>query len=170
MTLHITNVQLRTDRLKMVRRLMLGACAASLLLTGCEKKNSDNSNAASATTTAKDVATKAQDTMGAAADYASEQKDEIMAKLQEQYAELKPKLEQLKAKAQNAGADASAQLTKTMNELEIKRAAFEAELKKLKDSSGDAWKSISEGANSAWTDLKGSFEQASKELTADKAK
>lgn len=156
-----------------VQRSIVGACVAAMLLAGCGERGGGESTSteqgkSGTTVTGQDVANKAQEAADAAAQYATQKKDEIMAKLQDEYAALKPKIETLKTKAQNAGAQASTQLTRAVNDLEVKRAAFETELKKLKDSSGDAWKKIADGANSAWLDLKEAFDQASNELTGEK--
>lgn len=142
-----------------------GACAAAMMLCACD----ESAPSGSEKDTAQSLSDQAKDAMDAASDYAAEKKDQLMESMQSQYDAIKPKIEELKTEANNAGENASAQVTKAMNELEVKRAAFEAQMKELKDATAKTWTSISESVHDAWQDLQAAYDDAAEELSADKS-
>lgn len=70
------------------------------------------------------------------------------------------KLDELKAKADQAGADAEANLNQKIEELTAKRDEMAQNLENLKNSSDEAWESMEAGLKSAWEEIGKSFEEA----------
>ncbi|MEZ6004527.1 MAG: hypothetical protein R3F17_06155 [Planctomycetota bacterium] len=66
----------------------------------------------------------------------------------------KSEIDVLEAKARLAGAQEKRDLQLRMAELRKKRGEADSRLKDLQDASGEAWKSLREGTEVVWEDLK----------------
>lgn len=108
-------------------------------------------------TTAKDVKDKTAAAADSAVEYTKEQKDAFVSDMEQKLASLKKELHELEVKAD-----------KTKNEqikaLEKRQKELEADLRKLKASSGQAWSKLRAGLSKAWDQMADSFSEAKKEL------
>ncbi len=70
----------------------------------------------------------------------------------------------LREKGRSLKDKAKADWDQKMTELETKRDAAHAKLVEVRDSSGEAWKNVQKGAQSAYDDLDKAFHDASREF------
>lgn len=88
------------------------------------------------------------------------EKELYQQKKQAQLDEWKAEVDKLKAKASGASADAQLELNKEIEALEGKIEEGKTKLGEVADASGDAWKSIKDGVESAWESMKSAFSDA----------
>lgn len=88
-------------------------------------------------------------------------------KMESQLKDWGSKLDELKAKADQAGADAEANINKKVEELTAKREKMAQNLENLKNSSDEAWESMRAGLQSAWEEISKSFEEATSKFNKE---
>ena len=66
----------------------------------------------------------------------------------------------LKARANEARADAQAEIAKEVDELEKRSDAAREKLRDLRESSGEAWRDIQSGLENSWRSLENALEAA----------
>ncbi|PWU21248.1 MAG: hypothetical protein C5B49_02955 [Bdellovibrio sp.] len=109
-------------------------------------------------TTGTEVKQKTQDAANTAIEYTKEQRDAFIQTMDNHLNTARNQLKQLQETATNV-------TTSQVNEIERQQKSFEAELKRLKGSSGQAWSKLQSGVSNAWEQLEKSFSDARKELT-----
>ena len=87
-------------------------------------------------------------------------KEAYEKKLQAQLDEWRLEIDKLKAKADKAEADAQLKYYKQIEDLRSRREEVKGKLDKLKASSGDAWKDLKGGIDSAWDALNDALKSA----------
>ncbi len=75
----------------------------------------------------------------------------------------KADLEKLKSKASGASADAQLELNEKIRELQPQIEAAQAKLAELESSGDEAWESVKEGVESAWSSLRSAFNDGTRE-------
>jgi hypothetical protein len=86
-------------------------------------------------------------------------RDEFIAKLKTKLDEWNTDLDDLEKKAQNAGAEFKHKYEKQIVELRAKRDEATSKLQQVQNAGGEAWESIKDGMENAWTSLKKAFEK-----------
>lgn len=89
---------------------------------------------------------------------------EYQEKVKIQLNKLSANIDELKAKSRQASAEASLQYNNLIEELSAKRDAAEAKLQEMQDTTGDAWVTLREGFERAWSDLSESFAEVSRKF------
>lgn len=87
-------------------------------------------------------------------------KEQYQQKLQAQLDVWKADIERLKAKATEASAEAKIEMHKQADVLEAKLEEGKAKLAEFADASHDALESLKDSAESVWTSIKSSFNDA----------
>ena len=108
-------------------------------------------------TEAKDIKNKAGETAEVAMEYTKEQKEAFIKEMETNILALKDKIKQLRTKATYTKDEKVSVLQKKQDELE-------ADLAKIKKSSGSAWSKLSSGMSKAWSEVKTSLADAKEEL------
>jgi TolA-binding protein len=111
-------------------------------------------------TSGQDVKKKTVEAGETAVEYTKEQKDAFVHEMEENIDAVKKEIKTLKSKA-NQKAD------EKIKKLEEHQGRLEADLKRLKKSSGKAWQEIRKGTSSAWDQLKAAVSNAKKELQSE---
>lgn len=88
------------------------------------------------------------------------EKELYQQKRQAQLDEWKAEIAKLKAKASGASADTQLEIHTYIRELESKSDEVKVKLTELASTSGDAWKSLTNGLESAWDSLKHGVSEA----------
>ena len=88
-------------------------------------------------------------------------KEAYRQKLEAQMREWRAKIAQLKAQVDKKEAEVKIDYSKEIEELNSKKDAVEYKLEELTNASGEAWREIKAGVQSAVEDLKASLEKAS---------
>ncbi|MCM1981693.1 hypothetical protein [Lyngbya confervoides] len=81
-------------------------------------------------------------------------------KMNENLAKLDAKIEELKTKAMAAKAEQRQNYRDLVADLEAKKASLELKLQNLKSSGQDAFDSLKDGVDSAWSELQTAFDRA----------
>ena len=87
-------------------------------------------------------------------------KDAYEKKLEAQLDEAKAEIAKLTAKAREVGADAQMEYNKQIEELEAASTEAQSKLKAIRESGGEAWEDIKQGASDAWERLNGALKSA----------
>ena len=87
-------------------------------------------------------------------------KEIYQQKMKAQLDQWKADIDKLKAKASGAGADAKLEMNKQIKSLENKLNDGKQRLAALAGASGEAWHSMKEGVESAWSTLKSAVNEA----------
>ncbi len=82
-------------------------------------------------------------------------------KLQAQLDEWRAEIDKLKAKANSASADAQLELSRQIEDLEVRLEEGSNRLSELSQASGEAWVKLREGLESAWDSLSTAMAEAS---------
>jgi hypothetical protein len=128
---------------------------------GCEQRPADRKPGK---VTSEDVRRDVDQAAQTAADYSRQTKDEFQKKLEGQLNELDAKIAKLREKGRDLKDKAKTDWNRKMAELETKRDAAHAKLAEAGRASGEAWKDVRKGAQSAYDDLAKAFRDASKEF------
>jgi len=88
------------------------------------------------------------------------EKDEYSKKLQKQFEEWKKDLDDLKKRSETASAEAKAEMESRINSLKEKMDEISKILSQISAASDEAWASIRDGVDSAWTSWKKAFNEA----------
>ena len=89
-----------------------------------------------------------------------EEKDLYRQKFEAKLKELKAQIGVLEAKAEQVKAESKLELKEQIQNLRRKRDSLDTNLDQLKQSSGDAWKDLKAGLESAREELKGALGKA----------
>jgi molecular chaperone GrpE (heat shock protein) len=138
--------------------VVLGGLLAAI---GCEQKPADR---APGKVTSEDVRRDAGQAAETAAEYSRQTKEEFEKKLETRLKELDAEIAKLREKGRSLKDKAKADWEQKMTELATKRDAASAKLAEVRDTSGEAWKDVRKGAQSAYDDLDKAFRDASREF------
>jgi hypothetical protein len=92
-------------------------------------------------------------------------KQEFVSKTNEELAALDKEIEDLKAKARVATAETQKKVNEQIANIERERKLLADKLDEVAKSSGNAWRELKGGAQSAWSQLKNSVKKAGKEFS-----
>ncbi|MHB8972876.1 MAG: sll1863 family stress response protein [Pirellulaceae bacterium] len=150
----------------MVRLSLMLMLAGLLTTSGCEQKPADQlpGKATPGKVTPEDVRRDAGKAVDTTAEYSQQAKEEFQKKLDARLKELDAEIVKLRAKGADLKDDAKTKWDQKMAELEAKRDAARVKLTEVGQSSGEAWKDVQKGAQSAWDELDKSFRDASQEF------
>ena len=135
--------------------------AGVLTASGCERKPADQPPGK---LRSEDVRRDAGQAAETAAEYSRQTKDEFQKKLETRLKELDAEIAKLREKGRDLKDQAKADWDRKMADLETKRDAARGKLAEVRDSSGEAWKDVQKGAQSAWDELDKAFHEASREF------
>ncbi|MFO7774724.1 MAG: coiled coil domain-containing protein [Candidatus Hydrogenedentota bacterium] len=93
-----------------------------------------------------------------------DKKDAYEARMQAQLEELKADIAKMRAQAERLAAEARIKQQEEIEELESRRHALERKLKEVREAGTDAWETLRGGVDSAWDELKRSWDEAAKRL------
>lgn len=93
-----------------------------------------------------------------------DKKDAYEARMQAQLDELKADIAKMRAQAERLAAEARLKQQEEIEELESRRHALERKLKEVREAGTDAWETLRGGVDSAWDELKRSWDEAAKRL------
>lgn len=93
-----------------------------------------------------------------------EQKENYQRKIESQLDEWRADIDRLKEKARNATAEARVKYQENIDNLELKLDEGRARLKTLRESGGEAWDAVKEGADSIWDTMKATFAEVKEKL------
>lgn len=93
-----------------------------------------------------------------------EQKENYQKKIESQLDEWRTDIDRLRARAKNATAETKLKYQENIDRLEVKMDEGKSKLKDIKESSGEAWESIREGADSIWDTMKATFAEVKEKL------
>lgn len=110
--------------------------------------------------TAGDVAQQAAQTAQTAAKLVEQTKDQYARQMRDELDLMNQRLNLLKERAAKAEGETKAKIDTQIEALSKKVTDVEAQLEKLKSSSGDAWKDMKGGVESAVNDLKAAYDEA----------
>jgi len=96
-----------------------------------------------------------------------EQKENYQQKIESQLDEWRADIDRLREKARHATAETKLKYQDNIDRLELKLDEGKSKLKDLKESGGEAWESIKDGADSIWDTMKVTFAEV-KEKFRDK--
>lgn len=145
----------------MVRSSSMLMLIGLLVALGCEQKSAERTPGK---VTTEDVRRDAGQAAETATEYARQSKEEFQKKMDTQLQEMDAKIAKLREKGGDLKDQAKADWDKKMAELETKREAAHAKLAEVSQSSGEAWKDVQQGAQSAWDALDKAFRDASQEF------
>ncbi|EPX78239.1 sll1863 family stress response protein [Litoreibacter arenae] len=94
-----------------------------------------------------------------------DKKQAYQDKFYAQMDEWKAQISQLRAKAEKAQADAQLKYMEEVEELKAKQKQAEAQMHKLRDAQGEAWKDMTAGVESAWDELGEAMKRARKRFS-----
>jgi peptidoglycan hydrolase CwlO-like protein len=109
---------------------------------------------------AETIAKEAQETVEAAKEYTAQQKDAFQRKAQEELSAIQRQIETLRGKARNVSASTRAELQKSIDELDKKKEAVKGKLDALRDATDAKWHTIKTTVDTAFDDIKGSYQKA----------
>lgn len=142
--------------------VMLVLVLAGLLTAiGCEQKPADRTPGKVTSEDVRRDAGKAADT---AVEYSQQTKEEFQKKLDARLKELDVEIAKLREKGADLKDAAKTNWDAKMADLEVKREAARVKLAEVNQSSGEAWKDVQKGAQSAWDELDKAFRDASREF------
>ena len=143
---------------RFVWKLML---AASLAAIGCEQRPADQTPGK---VTSEDVRRDAGQAAKTGAEFSQQTKEEFQKKLESRLKDLDAEIAKLREKGHDLKDKSKADWDRKMAELETKRDAARTKLAEVGRSSGEAWKDLRKGAQSAWDELDKAFRDASREF------
>ncbi len=135
--------------------------ASLLVVLGCEQKPADRTPEK---VTSKDVRRDANQAAETAVEFSEQTKEEFLKKLDTELKQSDAELAKLREKGLDLKDDAKATWEQKMAVLETKREAARVKLAEIGASSGEAWKDLQKGAQSAWDELDQAFRDASQEF------
>jgi uncharacterized coiled-coil DUF342 family protein len=101
-------------------------------------------------------------------EYTIEQKDEFVTGLRQDLRELDQKIDALKAKASTTSAQVSKEAKSQIASLDQQRMELNSKIDRLSTASQSAWGEMRSGIQSAYQNLKGSFNKASAKFNEQK--
>lgn len=142
----------------MVRFCMMLMSVGLVVAIGCERKLGDMTTGK---VTSGDVRRDTGQAVETTAVFSEQSKEQFQTKLDARLKESEAEMAKLREKGRDLKDEAKVQWDKTMADLEIKRDAARAKLTEVSKSSGEAWKDVRQGAQSAWAELDKAFRDAS---------
>ncbi len=106
------------------------------------------------------IAKEARETVEAAKEYTAHQKDAFQRKAQEELSAIQGQIETLRGKARNVSASTRAELQKSIDELDKKKEAVKDKLDALRDATDAKWHTIKTTVDTAFDEMKGSYQKA----------
>jgi DNA-binding transcriptional regulator GbsR (MarR family) len=131
-------------------------------LPGCGEK--EQSESKSATVSKEDVKKDAKQAYDATKVYTQEQMQVFREQTETRLAEYKKEIDQLEAKAEKLEKDAKAKAEQQLTALRQKQDDVSKKLKDLSSSSGNAWKQLKSGVDTAMEDLDNTYKKAAAEF------
>ncbi len=113
----------------------------------------------------EDVSREFGEAYDATKEFTQQKHDEYAAKLDEQLKELNVKIDQLQEKGSDLKDDAKVKWNEQMDELKVQRDHVSEKLKEFNDASADAWEGLKQDLDTAWENLKNSFEKTKNEVS-----
>ncbi|HBO46286.1 MAG TPA: hypothetical protein DD670_20645 [Planctomycetaceae bacterium] len=135
--------------------------AVLLAAVGCEQRPADRMPG---TVTPEDVSRDASQAAETAVEYSKQAKEDFQKSLEVRIEQMDAKIATLREKGSELKDEAKVNWDRKMADLEAKRDAARAKLAEVGDSSGEAWKDVRDGAQSAWDELEKAFRDASQEF------
>jgi hypothetical protein len=132
--------------------------AVLLAVVGCDKAPGEPTGKVTAADVKRDVA-QADKTTAA---YAAQTKEEYQLQLETRLKVVDAEMAALREKNRNLKDEAKADWDRTLPQLQAKRDSAHDKLAEVRRSSGEAWKDIKKGAQSAWDEMDGAFRDAAK--------
>ncbi|QDV48864.1 sll1863 family stress response protein [Gimesia fumaroli] len=148
-----------------MRNLTPCLLSLSLLLVACENQSPSDSAPVEKKVTGDDVKKEVGEAIDTAKDFTAQKKDEYAKQINKKLADLNVKIEEMQAKGAKLKDDAKAKWDEKMKDLEAKRAELNEKLEQVKDSSADAWAGLKKDIESAWDNLKKSFDDAEEQIS-----
>jgi phytoene dehydrogenase-like protein len=146
----------------MARTLWIVTLAGLLASSGCGPKPVEQQTSGDVTT--DDVRRDAGQAVDTAVEYSKQSKEEFQQRLDARLKELDAETAKLRERGRDLKDQAKADWERKMAELETKRESTRAKLAELSKSSGEAWRDVQRGAQSAWDELEKSFRDAASEF------
>ena len=87
-------------------------------------------------------------------------REEYIDTMSKQLKEWSAKIDELESRIDTVSGDMKAAYGQRISDIKDKRDAMSQKLQELKGASGDAWKTLATGMDSAWDDLKGALKSA----------
>jgi TolA-binding protein len=125
---------------------------------GCDRKSAPGK------VTPEDVRRDASQAVNTAAEFSQQTKEEFQKKLEARLNSLDAEITKLREKGRDLKDESKVNFNQKMADLEVKRDAVRTKLAEVGKTSGDAWKDVQKGAQSAWEDLDKAFRDASHEF------
>jgi len=113
--------------------------------------------------TSKDVKQKATEAVQTAKEYLAQQQEKYLKEAQEKLNNLDKEISDLRQQAEKQTGEVQQKLSGQADSLQKKLEAAKAKLAAMKDASGDAWKKLKSGMDSAVDELEKSYKQAETE-------
>ncbi len=88
------------------------------------------------------------------------ERDQYIEKTKAKIDQWNADIDRMKARAEEVGADARIEYQKRLDEMRAQRDEAEAQLKKLREASDDAWRDMKAGFDKAWDNISGAFDSA----------
>jgi len=106
------------------------------------------------------IAREARETVEAAKEYTAQQKDAFQRKAQEELSAIQNQIETLRGRARNGSVSTRAELQKSINELDKKKEAVRDKLDALRNATDAKWHTIRATVDTAFDEIKGSYQKA----------
>lgn len=106
------------------------------------------------------IAKEARETVEAAKEYTAQQKDAFQRKAQEELSAIQRQIETLRGKARNVSASTRAELQKSIDELDKKKETVKDKLDALRDATDAKWHIIKTTVDTAFDEIKDSYQKA----------
>ena len=116
----------------------------------------------------ENVKKKAVETYVATKEYTIEQKNEFMAGLKNELSELDKDIAFMKTKASSKKDEASKDIKLQLESLEKKRAELNLKIDRLSSATKSAWSELRSGVQSAFKEMKTSFNKATEKFNEEK--
>ena len=117
-------------------------------------------------TTMSDVKERSREAFDTSKAFASDKKDEFVSKADDAVHQLNDRMEKLRidafAKAQNLSEKGRKQWQSIQHTYDEKYREAMQDLHDIKENGGDAWKTVRDGFTSAYEEMKGAYQQATK--------
>lgn len=107
------------------------------------------------------VKQKASETVDATKEYASEKKEQFQSRMKKDLENFDAEIERLKEKSKSAVGSAKQEIEDQLRKVEAQRVTVAEKMGELSRSSGDAWKDVKKGVESAYSEMKNAFKKAS---------
>jgi predicted nucleic acid-binding Zn-ribbon protein len=100
-------------------------------------------------------------------DYARERSADFRAAMAEEMEDVDERMAKLKERAAELSGEAREEMDRHIANLEVKRQAFQEQMGRISDNSGEAWEEVKAGIRKAYEDMSESLGRAQDELAAE---